>query len=311
MEAIVYKCGGCGYPQDVEAIENSPDRIVKCPCCRKKAKFLEYKEPAAMAGAAANYDPFAVAPAGAPAAAAAAAHKTMSLEEAQKMFVPGAQVANEVRQSVRFFKEKQFDTAVKYAEDVLIHVLDHATSLFILAYVRAFVNKDRNRDALERFFMETLPTIEMTGEELESFKECVTLVRPNLIRYHENIISAVVKNNKKGGTEFVEAFSPAIINSYTDIKWATPEIFEAFKEAGKHGNMPKTWFALYQCALQNPSSPLKDPDNWEYEDSVKRFYNNYVLKIDDVFSAIQDETLRAKFHGGSTKIKNVFISKMN
>ena len=311
-QAVSYECGGCGAPLDVEAVEKSPDRIVKCPFCRKKSRFEPKPQVAPAPNSAAAYDPFAMPNQ----AAAAAAPQGGSAGHAaapagQAMFVPGAKVANEVRQSVRFFKEKQFDTAVKYAEDVLTHVLDHATSLFILGYVRAFVNKERNRDALERFFTETLPTIEMTGEELESFKECVTLVRPNLIRYHENIISAVVKNHKKGGADFVENFSPAIINSYTDIKWATPEIFETFKEATKHGNMPKTWYALYQCALQNPTSPLKDPDNWEYEDTVKRFYNNYVLKIDDVFSAIQDETLRAKFHGGSTKIKNVFISKMN
>lgn len=311
-QAVSYECSGCGAPLDVEAVEKSPDRIVKCPFCRKKSRFEPKPQVAPAPNSAAAYDPFAMPNQ----AAAAAAPQGGSAGHAaapagQAMFVPGAKVANEVRQSVRFFKEKQFDTAVKYAEDVLTHVLDHATSLFILGYVRAFVNKERNRDALERFFYETLPEIEMTGEELESFKECVMLVRPNLIKYHESIITAVVKNHKKGGAEFVETFSPAIINSYTDIKWATAGIFETFKEAGKHGSMPKTWYALYQGALQNPASPLKDPDNWDYEDMVKKFYENYVLRMDDVFSNIQDDTLRAKFHGGSTKVKNVFISKMN
>ena len=311
-QAVSYECGGCGAPLDVEAVEKSPDRIVKCPFCRKKSRFEPKPQVAPAPNSAAAYDPFAMPNQ----AAAAAAPQGGSAGHAaapagQAMFVPGAKVANEVRQSVRFFKEKQFDTAVKYAEDVLTHVLDHATSLFILGYVRAFVNKERNRDALERFFYETLPEIEMTGEELESFKECVMLVRPNLIKYHESIITAVVKNHKKGGAEFVETFSPAIINSYTDIKWATAGIFETFKEAGKHGSMPKTWYALYQGALQNPASPLKDPDNWDYEDMVKKFYENYVLRMDVVFSNIQDDTLRAKFHGGSTKVKNVFISKMN
>ena len=313
FQEVVYECGGCGYHHDPVEVEKSPDRVVKCPMCRKRSRFEPKPQMAPAPNSAAAYDPFAM-PNSAPAAAAPAAGGSaghVAAPAGQAMFVPGAKVANEVRQSVRFFKEKQFDTAVKYAEDVLTHVLDHATSLFILGYVRAFVNKERNRDALERFFNETLPEIEMTGEELESFKECVMLVRPNLIKYHESIISAVVKNHKKGGAEFVEAFSPAIINSYTDIKWATAGIFDAFKEAGKHGSMPKTWYALYQCALQNPASPIKDPDNWDYEDTVKKFYDNYVLRMDDLFSNIQDDTLRAKFHGGSTKVKNVFISKMN
>ena len=310
MDSIVYKCGGCGFPQDVEAIESSPDRIVKCPCCRKKAKFLEYREPAPMANAAANYDPFAPAPVAAPAGSPeTTAHKTMSLAEAQKMFIPGAQVANEVRQAVRFFEEKQFDTAVQFAQKVLGSVLDHAAALFILAYERAFYRNPRNRDALEKFFKVTLPTIDMMGEELEAFKKVVMLVRPNLIRYHEDIIAAVVRNDKKGGPEFVDLFSPAIIKSYTDIEWVNDTIFATFKEAGKHGVMPKTWYALYQCALENPDSPVKV--GWEYQDTVADFYKNYVLRLDDLFKDIQDETYRTKFYGGSQKIKNVFISKMN
>ena len=312
FQEVIYECGGCGYNHDPVEVEKSPDRVVKCPMCRKRSRFEPKPVTAPMPGSAAAFDPFSMLNTSAPTAAPEAGGSGRGAAggaAGQAMFVPGAKVANEVRQSIRFFKEGQFDTAVKYAEDVLAHVLDHAPSLFILGYVRAFVNKERDRTVLENFFKTTLPTIEMTGDELTNFQDCVMAVRPNLIGYHQYIVAGVVENNKKGTAEFVEAFSPAIINSYTDIEWATPEIFAAFKEAGKHGSMPKTWYALYQCALQNPDSPLKV--GWDYEDTVKEFYDSYIVPMDDLFSNIQDETYRAKFYGGSTKVKNVFISKMN
>ncbi|MBQ8405936.1 MAG: hypothetical protein IJX09_04715 [Clostridia bacterium] len=309
FKEVIYECGGCGSQHDPVEVEKSPDRVVKCPWCRKRTRF-EPKPVTPIANPAAAYDPFAMPTSSAPAAQAPAAPAHAApAAPAMAAVIPGAKVANEVRQAARFFKEKQFDTAVQFAQQVLASVLDHATSLFILAYVRAFVNNPRNRDALEKFFKETLPTIEMAGDELETFKDCVMFVRPNLIRYHADIIAAVVKNDKKGGPEFVDTFSPAIIKSYTDIEWVSDEIFATFKEAGKHGSMPKTWYALYQCALENPDSPVKV--GWDYEDTVKDFYDNYVLRLEDLFKDIQDETLRMKFYGGATKIKNVFISKMN
>ena len=305
---VVYECGGCGSELDPVEVEKSPDRVVKCPWCRKRARF-EPKPVTPIANPAAAYDPFAMPTSSAPMAQAPTAPATAHAAPAAGTIIPGAKVANEVRQAARFFEEKQFDTAVQFAQQVLGSVLDHATSLFILAYVRAFVKNPRNRDALEKFFKETLPTIDMTGDELETFKKCVMLVRPNLIRYHADIVAAIARNDKQKGAEFVDTFSPAIIKSYTDVEWANDEIFAAFKEAGKHGSMPKTWYALYQCALENPDSPVKV--GWEYEDTVKDFYNNYVLRLEDLFNDIQDETLRMKFYGGAMKIKNVFISKMN
>lgn len=312
FKEVIYECGGCGWQHDPVEVEKSPDRVVKCPCCRKRARF-EQKPVTPIANPAASYDPFAMPSSGAPTAApeGATAHAPkMSLAEAQATLIPNALVANEISQSIRFFKEEQFDTAVQFAQKVLGSVLDHAPSLFILGYVRAFINKDRNRNALERFLKETLPTIEMTGDELKHFKECVMFGRPNLIKYHEDIIAGVIASgSKKAAAEFIEEFSPAIIKSYTDIEWATDKIFATFKEAGMHGVLPRTWYALYQCALENPDSPVKV--GWKYEDTVKEFYNNYVLRLEDLFKDIQDETYRAKFHGGATKIKTVFISKMN
>lgn len=222
-------------------------------------------------------------------------------------------VINEVKQAVRFFIEKDFKMAEKYAEEVLTTAINHAAGLFIHGYYRAFVDGLKKRDTLIKFFNEDLKTIVdeggMTDEELEGFKECVLSVIPNIAEYEEPILAAVLANDPKGVVAFTEAFSPICIMKRTDIDWATDGLFNIYKEIGTRGPIQKTWFALFSGMVNNPWSPYKA--GFHLTTRAQKFYDYYVLKVDALLNAIPDVTLRAKFYGAFTNKKQEFISKMN
>ena len=220
-------------------------------------------------------------------------------------------VSNELKQCIRFFLEKDFSMAQKYAEAVLSTSVDHAVGLFVHGYIRAFVNTAKSRDTINKFFGEVLPEIsgDMTDEELEGFKQCVLSVAPNVVEFEEQILAALLASDPKGVVEFTEKFSPTCIMKRTDVEWANDNIFKSYKEIGSRGPIPKTWYALFSGVLANPWSPYKA--GFHLKTRTKAFYDNYVERIDALFNAIPDETLRAKFYGAFTNKKQDFVAKMN
>ncbi|MBQ7912911.1 MAG: hypothetical protein IJ308_04085 [Clostridia bacterium] len=222
-------------------------------------------------------------------------------------------VLNELKQAVRFFVEKDFKMAEKYAIEVLSTAVNHAAGLFIHGYYRAFVDGIKNRDTLNKFFNEDLQTIQdeggMTDEELEGFKQCVLSVVPNVAEYEQPILAAVLANDPDGVVAFTEAFAPASIMKRTDIDWVNDEIFNIYKEIGSRGPIPKTWFALFSGMVQNPWSPYKA--GFHLKTRTQKFFDTYVTRVEKLLSSISNETLRTKFYGAFTNKKQEFISKMN
>lgn len=220
-------------------------------------------------------------------------------------------VRNELKQAVRFFTEKDFAMADKYAAEVLTTAVDHAAGLFIHGYVRAYVNATKNRDTLEKFFREDLPRVQedMEDEEVEGFKSCLLSVTPNVIEYEEQVLEAMLASDPEGIVAFTEAFSPVCIMRRADIDWVNDNIFAAYNEISSRGPIPKTWFALFSGMVQNPYSPYKA--GFQLKTRAQKFFNNYVLRVDALLAAIPDVTLRTKFYGAFTNKKQEFISKMN
>lgn len=220
-------------------------------------------------------------------------------------------VLNELKQAIRFFTEKDFEMAQKYAEAVLSTSVDHAVGLFIHGYVRAFVNTQKSRDTINNFFNKVLPEVsgDMADEELDGFKKCVLSVAPNVIEFEEPILAAVLASDPQGVVEFTEQFSPACIMKRTDVEWVNDNIFKIYKEIGSRGPIPKTWFALFSGMVNNPWSPYKA--GFHLKTRTQMFYDTYVQRVDALLNAIPDATLRAKFYGAFTNKKQEFISKMN
>ena len=225
--------------------------------------------------------------------------------------VGSEKVSQELKQAIRFFTEKDFEMAQKYAEDILSTSVDNAVGLFIRGYIRAFVNHLKNRDTINKLLGQTLIDIagDMTDEELDGFKKCVLSVAPNIVEFEEQILAGLLTCDPEGIVAFTEQFSPMCIMKRTDIEWANENIFRIYKEIGSRGPIAKTWYALFSGVLTNPWSPYKA--GFHLKTRTKAFYDNYVERIDALFNAIPDETLRAKFYGAFTNKKQDFVAKMN
>ena len=218
-------------------------------------------------------------------------------------------VINDLKNAVRFFKDKNFDSAHRFAESILSTAVDNAVGLFILGYCKAFVATIKNRDFLEKFFFETLGTLEFDEEELSAFKEVLLTVIPHVIDYEEPILSALLAQDPEGIVEFTEAFSPFAIMRRVNISWVNDNIFGLYKEITSRGDIQKTWYALYTAMVKNPDSPYQG--GFFLKTKTARFYNDFVMRVEDVFQGIQDEKLRAKFLGAFLNKKQEFITKMN
>ena len=220
---------------------------------------------------------------------------------------------NELKQSIRFFNEKEFDLAEQYANSVLTTSVNHAVGLYIHGYCRAYVHKQKSRDALQKLFKEVLPTIQEEGgmddDELEGFKSCVLATKTNVAEYEEEILAAVLANDPDGIVAFTEEFSPTCITMRKDIDWATKTMSDIYKEIGTRGNLPKTWYALFAAMVTNPISPYKCGFHLKTRASI--FLDKYIKWLEDLFKSIPDEALRTKFLTAFANKKREFISKMN
>ncbi|MBR2904009.1 MAG: hypothetical protein IKC37_05105 [Clostridia bacterium] len=211
---------------------------------------------------------------------------------------------------VNFFKDKNFTSAYRAAETILMTAVDNAAALFVIAYCKAFTGEPRTRANLDKLFNETLPTLEFDEEELEALKELLIAGAPHLGDYEEQILSSMLANDPQGVAAFADAFSPYIVMKRSNVNWCTPKIWETYKGISAQGNMAKVWYALYVCIEKNPDSPYVN-DNFFLKTKTQRFYDTYVEQVGQVFDSIQDDKMRAKFKGAFLNKKQDFINKMN
>ena len=219
-------------------------------------------------------------------------------------------VLNELKNAVSFFKDKNFDGANRYAEMILNTAIDNAAGLFIVAYYKAFIAPVKSRALLQKFFTETLETIDFEAEELGAFEELCIAAGSHVGEYEEIILNTVLACDPRGAAAFADAFCPYVIVKRYNMDWCTEGIFRAYEHITSMGNIPKTWYALFVSIAQNPDSPYSG-NTFYLKTKTARFYNEYVLRVGKVFEGIQDEQLRAKFHGAFLNKKKEYISKMD
>lgn len=219
-------------------------------------------------------------------------------------------VLNEQKNAVRFFLDKNFDGANRYAEMILNTAIDNAVGLFIVAYYKAFIAPVKSRNLLQKFFTETLETIDFDAEELGAFEELCIAAGSHVGEYEESILSTVLSCDPRGVVAFTDAFSPFVIVKRYNMDWCNERIFNVYEQITRLGNIPKTWYALFVAIAQNPDSPYSG-NTFYLKTKTARFYNEYVLRVGKVFEGIQDEKLRVKFNGAFLNKKQEYISKMD
>lgn len=219
-------------------------------------------------------------------------------------------VVHDVENAVRFFCDGNFDSARRYAESVLSVAVDHAAALYILAYYSAFVAENKNRTHLEKFFNETLLDLDCDEEELEALKKIMLKTLGHLADYEKIILKKLSATQRpKDLAEFVESFCPYLIGKRINIDWFDSEMVDLYYFITLSADIPKTWYALFVSISKNPDSP-EAGNTFYLRTKTERFYREYVLGIEKVFSGIKTDVLKAKFNGAFCKKKEELINKM-
>ena len=158
---------------------------------------------------------------------------------------------------------------------------------------------------------ETLQEAEFEIEEEEMFKDLILKTILHSGEYIEQLITRFAEfDDPKELAEFVEAYAPFAIGNKGSINFFTPALADALQSITEMVDIPKTWFALYSAISKNPDSPIPK-DTFYLKTKTHRFYNDFVLKVGEIFSKIKTPALRAKFKGAYDKVKATFDQKMN
>lgn len=221
---------------------------------------------------------------------------------------PNAAIALE--EGCKLFLEGHYEAANNCAKTVLSMVNNNAAALYIESYYTAFVHEPYNSKALDRCLTEVLPDVEFDIEEEEYFKKFLLKTIKHSGEYFTEIIKKFNEyDDAKEFGIFLEEFAPIAIGQKQDLKWFDEEIKEIFKVLAKKVSTPKTWFALYNAAMKNPDSPMSD-GSFFLKTKTNRVYNDYILKVDEIFKNIGNEALYAKFNGAFQKVKSAFEAKL-
>ncbi|MBQ4587567.1 MAG: hypothetical protein IJB13_07265 [Clostridia bacterium] len=216
-----------------------------------------------------------------------------------------------LNEAYRFFLEKNFESAQNCAETVVSMTPNNVAALYIIAYYKAFSAPVKNRTSLDRLMNETLQEAEFEIEEEEMFKDLILKTILHSGEYIEQLITRFAEfDDPKELAEFVEAYAPFAIGNKGSINFFTPALADALASITEMVDIPKTWFALYSAISKNPDSPIPK-DTFYLKTKTQRFYNDFVLRVGEIFSKIKTPALRAKFKGAYDKVKATFDQKMN
>lgn len=221
---------------------------------------------------------------------------------------PNAVIALE--EGVKFFLEKNFESAKTCAETVVSMVPQNLPALFILAYYNAFISTIKSRKSWETLFTEKLQDATMEIEEEEVFKTLLLKTILYSCEYEEEIICKFIEfDDIEEATQFIEQFCPITISKRNNVEWFTTKYKDALCRVTTQTNIPKTWFSLLSSISKNPDSPLMTGEFYLKTKSMN-FYKEYLLPIGEILNQIKEEDLKKKFVSAYEKIKLYFESKL-
>lgn len=219
-------------------------------------------------------------------------------------------VVYDIKNAIGYFLDGNYEIANHFAESALSVAVDNAAALFIIAYYCAYSAEIKTRKYIDKYFYETLPDLELDGEEAEQCKKLWLKVVPHLVDYEKIILTKMLETQSASDLgAFVDSFSPYAIARRTNSEWLDVEMADLYKTINGQVDIPKTWFALYGSLGKNPDSP-EIGDTYYLTTKASRFFNNYILRIGEIFSAIKSEALYRKFNGAFSNEKEKIKSKL-
>lgn len=203
-------------------------------------------------------------------------------------------VRNDMDIAVKYFKEKDVSSAVRYAEDLLAYVPDSAIGLFITSFYRCFMAENKHKTALKEFFTGNRATF----LEVNEFKQLLILIRLAL-PYLDDLEGEVMVYVSSSGNQFLaetffESYLPTVIGRHSGSDWLNPTLKSYYMNLVSVCNVPKTLFALYKSLTDNEDSPERK-ENYGMISMMKGFIDGFATSIGDIFSSIANPAVKEKF----------------
>ena len=204
--------------------------------------------------------------------------------------------------ALNFFKDGKFDDAQHYAHDVLNISIDNGPAIYILAYYDEF--RVHRPDSIKRFFA-AMKDVALEYDEVKDLMSLFLASAYNLADYEENVIELIAVNLQSDEDaadlcKFCDSFCAYLIPKRSSSGFLTPELAEMYQELASHCGIPRTCFALLKSITTIPDSPYSD-NSFYLKSRSRYFYDNYVIPIGNIISAINDGSLRAKFMNSYNK----------
>lgn len=227
----------------------------------------------------------------------------------RKTFNSDEKVQNEIELCTRYFTEKRFDLAKAHALDVLSVAIDNAPAMYMLAYYDAFAAPVRHSERINQFFAQ-IKNIDLDYEEIDALKAMFLSSMNRLVDCEYEVLDLMSQYlGGKSLCDFVDAFSPIIINSRQNIDFFTPDMASLYKRIAASASAPKTCYSLLQAIKANPDSPFVN-NKFFLKTKTARFLNEFVEPVGEIISSMNNAELKNKFFRAYTNTKEVYKNKM-
>ncbi len=215
--------------------------------------------------------------------------------------------------AVRAFVAKDFQTAFKAATEVLATDKDHIGACFITSFKSYVV--DHNRAGMNGFIQRiTSSDYAVLDSDQSMLQDLMATAPTKLMDFEEQILSFVYNNSvgdpakEEATCKFVDSFSPPIINSRSDHSFMTPNMVWLYRNLAAYCTIPKTCHALICSINSNPESPVKN-GRYYLKSVSKKFYDEYVLPINDIIGSMKSEKYRSQFSKGYEQYRSSYQQK--
>ena len=182
--------------------------------------------------------------------------------------------------AMNFFSEGRYQTASKYAQEVLNISIDNAPALYILAYYDEF-SQGKN-GALQRYFQK-MGNMALEYDEVKELMSLFLASPYKLLDYEEDVIKIIATNLQSEEDaavlcEFFDKICPYFISKWPSTAYFKPSLAEMYAELASHCGIPKTCFALINAIQANPESPYSK-NTFFLKQKATYFYQNFVFHL--------------------------------
>lgn len=203
-------------------------------------------------------------------------------------------VQNNASLAVKYFKEKDFNSANVYAQNILSYVPDSAIGLFITAFWRSFITESRTPRAVYDFFAAGASDTASVNE-IRQVLILTRLALSYLVDSEGKIIEYASSSADDATAQtFLDSFLSESVTRRGNSEWLNDEKTAVYIRLVQCYNLPKTMFSLYKSISDNNDSPIST-GNYGIISSVKDFIDRYCGNVEKIFTNIKDENLRTKF----------------